>query len=248
LENVYEESEDRRAGQVRKHIWQVAARLEYGPTNVFSRRDKSTGERPRGRKAIPEIYLGFDSLMTMCEGNPRMTIALLRPLVRRFLGTAHPVPFEDQSITVEEAVRKYVTLLSTIRFEDKSGKNRNLSVVNLIDIIGDYFAAEINGPLFKSEPLLTFRVDQSLGKEYVEAIGSAMNQGAFIMISDESGLFDFGSIQRARLRLSYLLCPLYHLPLVLGGVVNLSRVVHGQARAPDRIINQEDLFTRLTNG
>jgi hypothetical protein len=69
------------------------------------------------------------------------------------------------------------------------------------------------------------------------------------MISDESGLFDFGSIQRARLRLSYLLCPLYHLPLVLGGVVNLSRVLNkGQIRHPDRIINQGDLFTRLSNG
>jgi hypothetical protein len=68
------------------------------------------------------------------------------------------------------------------------------------------------------------------------------------MISDESGLFDFGSIQRARLRLSYLLSPLYHLPLVLGGVANLSRIIGALQRSSNRIINQEDLFWRLSNG
>ena len=75
---------------------------------------------------------------------------------------------------VEEAIAKYVSLLSTIRWNDPDAKSRNLSVVNLIDIIGDYFSEEINGPVFKSEPLLTFRVDQSLPKEEIEAIGSAM--------------------------------------------------------------------------
>jgi hypothetical protein len=104
-----------------------------------------------------------------------MTIALLRPLVRRFVGTGRPVPFEDQSGFVEEAVAKYVSLLSTIRLDDPSGRRRNLSVVNLINIMGDYFSDEINGQIFKSEPLLTFRVDEGLAKEYVEAIGSAMN-------------------------------------------------------------------------
>jgi energy-coupling factor transporter ATP-binding protein EcfA2 len=248
LRQIHEEGEDRRAGQVRKHIWHVAVRLEYGPSSVPRGLNTSIGDRPRSRKAIPEIYLGFDSLITMCEGNPRMTIALLRPLVRRFLGTGRPVPFEDQSVTVEEAVAKYVSLLSTIRFDDGSGRNKNLSVVNLIDAIGDFFAQEVNGPIFKSEPLLTFRVDQSLSKSYIEAIGSAMNQGAFIMISDESGLFDFGSIQRARLRLSYLLCPLYHLPLILGGQIKLSRIIASRGRASERIVNQDDLFARLTNG
>ena len=54
LERVHQEPEDRRASQVRKHIWQVAVRLEYGPTNLYKRRDSSTGERPPSRKAVPE--------------------------------------------------------------------------------------------------------------------------------------------------------------------------------------------------
>jgi hypothetical protein len=156
------------------------------------------------------------------------------------------VPYEDQSILVEEAIAKYVSLLSTIRWNEHNGRSRNLSVVNLIDIIGDYFSEEINGLVFKSEPSLTFRVDQSIPKELVEAIGSAMNQGAFIMISDESGLFDFGSIQQARLRLSYLLCPLYHLPLILGAAVNLSRILAKRPRRDvERVLKQEDLFMRF---
>ncbi|WLA66008.1 hypothetical protein QNN01_03820 [Bradyrhizobium diazoefficiens] len=64
---------------------------------------------------MADIYLGYDSLLTMCEGNPRITISLMRPLVRRYFGTSKVIPFEDQAALVEETIAKYVSLLSTIR-------------------------------------------------------------------------------------------------------------------------------------
>jgi hypothetical protein len=245
LDRMHLVDEDKRAGTARKYIWQVACRLEYGPTNEFVRPDKSIGGRPPSRKALPDIYLGYDSLLTMCEGNPRTTISLFRPLVRRFFGTSKSVSFEDQAVLVEEALAKYMSLLSSIQVVDPAGNVQNMSIVDLIEAIGEFFSQEVNGPVFKSEPLLTFKVDKVVPREYVDAIGAAMNQGAFVMLADESGLFDHGSIQRARLRFSYLLCPLYHLPLTLGGAANLSRVLSGRRpRTALRALTQDDLFSR----
>jgi hypothetical protein len=248
LEAVHAQEENKRASNVRKYIWQVACRLVYGPTNLFSRRDKSIGGRPPSIKAIPEIYTGLDSLITMCEGNPRTIIGIMRPLVRRYFGTSKQIPYEDQAAMVQEALAKYLSLLSTIRVTDPNGNVDNMSIIDLIEMVGEFYSNQVNGEVFKPEPALTFRVDHFVPKEFVEAIGSAMNQGAFIMLSDESGLFDYGSILGARLRLSYLMCPLYGLPLTLGGVVDLSSILTSKGvRKSNRALTQGTLFGRLSN-
>jgi hypothetical protein len=192
---------------------------------------------------LADIYLGYDSLLTMCEGNPRITISLMRPLVRRYFGTSRSIPFEDQAALVEETIAKYVSLLSTIRVVDPTNNVQNMSIIDLIEAIGGFFSSEVTGTVFKPEPPLTFRIDNTVPEEYVDAIGVAMNQGAFVMLSDESGLFDHGSIKEARLRFSYLLCPLYHLPLTIGGPVNLSRILSTRRpRTSRRALTQDDLF------
>ncbi|WP_398483618.1 hypothetical protein [Tardiphaga sp.] len=245
IEKLHSGSENKRASQARKYIWQVACRLEYGPTNQFVRPDRTIGDRPPSRKAFADIYLGYDSLLTMCEGNPRITISLMRPLVRRFFGTSRSIPLEDQSSLVEETVAKFVSLLSTIRVADPNGQLQDMSLVDLMDTIGKYFSGEVNGPEFRPEPPLTFKIDKTVPNEFVEALGAAINQGAFIMLSDESGLFDHGSIKDARLRFSYLLCPLYHLPLTLGSQVNLSTILKSKRLRPSRRpLTQDDLFNR----
>lgn len=245
LDKLHLGNENRRASQARKYIWQVACRLEYGPTNQFTRPDQTIGDRPPSRKALADIYLGYDSLLTMCEGNPRITISLMRPLVRRYFGISRSIPFEDQAVFVEEAVAKFVSLLSTIRVADPSKQLQNMSIIDLMESIGSFFSGEVNGPEFKPEPPLTFKIDKTVPDEFVEALGAAMNQGAFIMLSDESGLFDHGSIKDARLRFSYLLCPIYHLPLTLGGQLNLSTILgYRRPRTSRRPLTQNDLFSR----
>ncbi|MHC2276711.1 hypothetical protein ACVI1J_003484 [Bradyrhizobium diazoefficiens] len=248
LDEMHLGNENQRAGRARKYIWQVACRLAYGPLSPFTRRDSSQGERPPSRKALADIYLGYDSLLTMCEGNPRITISLMRPLVRRYFGTSKVIPFEDQAALVEETIAKYVSLLSTIRVVDPENNIQNMSIIDLLEVMGGFFSSEVNGPAFKAEPLLTFQIDNAVPKEYVDAIGAAINQGAFVMLSDESGLFDHGSIKGARLRFSYLLCPLYHLPLTIGGQVQLSRVLSiRRPRSSRRALTQDDLFNRVSS-
>lgn len=243
LDHLSEEDERRRAGGARKFIWQVACRLEYGPTNKFRRDDQSLGSRSPSRKALADIYLGYDSLLTICEGNPRTTISLMRPLVRRYFGLGKSVPVETQSALLEDAIAKFLSLLSTIRVDDPNGNVSNMSVVDLIYSIGQFFRQEVNGQTFIAEPHLTLNIDRHVPRSFKMAIGLAMNQGAFVMLSDESGLFDFGSLEKARLRLSYLLAPLFHLPLTYGAEVTLSKILlHKRPRTSTRSLTQDDLF------
>lgn len=248
IERIDVAEEDKRAGQARKFIWQVAVRLEYGPNNTFTRRDNRVSERPPSRKSIPPIYLGFDSLMAICEGNPRTIIGLLRPMARRFSAGLKPIPRETQSDLLQSAIAKYFSLLSTISIEDEHGRPTERSVIDLLDDIGEYFSREVNGRTFKPEPSLTIRMDKNVTRSQLTAIGDAMNQGAFVMIADEMGLFDYGSLPGARLRLSYLLCPRYHLPLIVGQVVNLSRIVGTMPRkARETPLTIRDLFDGPNN-
>jgi hypothetical protein len=232
IERVYIEEENKRAGQARKYIWQVAVRLEYGPNNYFRRKDNRLAGRSPSRKAVPSIYLGFDSLMTICEGNPRTIIGLLRPVARRFAGERKVVSAEIQGELLRMAIAKYFSLLSTITIEDELGNATERSVIDLLDDIGEFCSEEVNGGTFKSEPSLTIRMDKNVSRPHLRAIGNAMNQGAFVMLADEIGLFDFGSLAGARLRLSYLLCPRYHMPLIVGQSINLSGII--SAKSPNR--------------
>lgn len=234
-------SESRRASMLRKYIWPVAIRLEYGPLNEFRQKDLSTGMRPPSRKAMPKVYLGYDSLMTMCEGNPRTTIGLFRPMLRRS-GANGRVEDSIQSEMLQDTIAKYVSLLSAIRLDRPGTTDGAASVVALLDDIGRMFSAEVNGPTFKSEPTLSMKVDKPALQKYENALGLALNQGALVMISDGSDSMGFGGLLGARLRLSYLLCPRYHLPLITGQDANLSNILTISSRSKQRSLSFGDLF------
>ncbi|MHC2805421.1 hypothetical protein ACVMII_005167 [Bradyrhizobium diazoefficiens] len=99
LDEMHLGNENQRAGRARKYIWQVACRLAYGPLSPFTRRDSSQGERPPSRKALADIYLGYDSLLTMCEGNPRIAEQKGFTLA------------SDQTGVVEAAIQRLITSL-----------------------------------------------------------------------------------------------------------------------------------------
>nr|WP_254803935.1 hypothetical protein [Methylobacterium sp.]USU34559.1 hypothetical protein NG677_23520 [Methylobacterium sp.] len=243
IDKLSDENETKRAGNARKYIWQVATRLEYGPSNLFKKADQTVGMRSPSRKRAGEIYLGYDSLITICEGNPRTIIGLLRPLVRRFTGTGKAIEPDVQAVALQAAIAKYFSLLSSIPVQGNVNYNQYSSVIELIDDVGEFLSDETNGPSFKAEPSLSIIIDQSTSPEVMEAIGDAMNQGAFVMLSDEIGLFDYGALVGARLRLSYLLCPRYHLPLTYGQSIPLSTILRKKRRSTVRPqLYVKDLF------
>ena len=232
-----------RAAKARQAIWQVALRLEYGANQAF--RSSTEGRKRRNpRKKLSAIYAGADSMLAMCEGNPRITIGLFRTILREFRSNGEKkVSLSAQSAVLETTIAKYLSLLSAIPIRMGSHDNRNASVVTLLEKIGDVFGKANLVGNFSPESMSTLIVSEDLPADLVEALGAAINQGAFVMIEDKYRRRTYGRLQGARLRLSYLLCPRYRLPLTYGRSTSLKGIVSSKSRVskPDSI-SMNDLF------
>ena len=214
--------------------------------------------RFRARKRIPKIYTGAYSLFNICEGNPRWLIGLLRPLILDYSYSTHPIETarigrSTQAQRIERTITTFLTLLSTLRMKDPVDKN--VSVVELLEEIGEFCFEQVLGREFNPEPILSFTVDEKISEATRDAIGRAINQGALATfrpkIARSGGLLPMavpgpGEIMGRRVRLAFLLAPRYRLPLVLGRPVDLSPVIDGKRhRAPQDQLMLAELFAGL---
>ena len=240
LENVWRATENDRAGEARKFLQIAGLRLEYGRNNSLNI-DGREIRRFRSRKRVPDFYLGAEALLTLCEGNPRFMIGLLRPLVLKYAHDRKRITDALQSEQVSVTVARYLSLLSALKVGNP-GRPEN-SLLKLLDSVGDYFFDEVLGGDFKPEPVTTFVVDQNTPQHIAEAVGIALNQGALVFIPSSREEYVLGDVRGKRYRLSYLLASRYHLPLTYGGQVNLSMIV--QERGKQQRVTLNDLFSRL---
>jgi hypothetical protein len=220
LESIGGQSEEDRA-EVRKLIQIAEIRREFGATNILRNQGHDI-IRHRSRKRVGDLYTGAESLLTLCDGNPRWLIGLFRPLIEQ-TRAGQPVHRSKQARSVATAIARFLSLLSTIPFPQDH--RRQLPITKLIDQIGEYFFSDITDREFKTEPALSFVVDSKLTDRDLNAIGAALNQGAFVFIPSQENEHCTGDIRNKRFRISYLLCPRYKLPLMYGQPVVLSKIL-----------------------
>lgn len=243
LDEVGELAESKRAAIIRQAIWQVALRLEFG---AYQKNSRSSGAKNRqtSKKALPTIYTGADSILTMCEGNPRVIIGLFNALLTEYKdNNARKVPAHKQVSLLEMTIAKYLSLLSAIPMHFPTKKRSLGSIVTLLEMIGTYCEQENLKGVFKPEPMSTFRINDDIDPKTIDALGNAINQGAFIMIEDKDKRRNYGDLRGARLRLSYLLCPRYKLPLTYGRSISLNKILNAKAGKEDpNTLRMKDLF------
>jgi energy-coupling factor transporter ATP-binding protein EcfA2 len=220
LEDVDAKSEDARA-EIRKLIQIAEIRREFGATNILQTPGGSVA-RYRSRKRIGDLYTGAESLLTICDGNPRWLIGLFRPLIDE-AKLRHRASRSAQARSIATAIARFLSLLTTIPFPH--GAQRQLPITKVIDQIGGFFFTDITNREFKTEPFLSFIVDERLNEGELNAIGAALNQGAFVFIPSQENEHCTGDIKNKRFRISYLLCPRYKLPLMYGQPTALSRIL-----------------------
>jgi hypothetical protein len=78
---------------------------------------------------------------------------------------------------------------------------------------------------FIAEPSLTFTVDPNTTDDMLYMLEQALNAGAVVYIPEEESELILSSLKSKRFRISYLLAPLYGLPLRLGEQVSLSTIL-----------------------
>lgn len=237
LEDIDGKSEDARA-EIRKLIQIAEIRREFGATNILTTPGGSIA-RYRSRKRIGDLYTGAESLLTICDGNPRWLIGLFRPLIDQ-AKLHRRISRSAQARSITTAIARFLSLLTTIPFPQSA--QRQLPITRIIDGIGQFFFTDITNREFKTEPFLSFIVDDRLNEAELDAIGAALNQGAFVFIPSQENEHCTGDIRDKRFRVSYLLCPRYKLPLMYGQPTPLSRILHKRAMGVSTQYTLSDLY------
>jgi hypothetical protein len=237
LDDIDSSSEEERA-EVRKLIQIAEVRREFGATNILENRG-GTIARYRSRKRIGDLYTGAESLLTICDGNPRWLIGLFRPLVDE-AKFRQRITRGAQARSISTAIARFLSLLTTIPFPQSS--RRQLPITRIIDQRGNHFFSDITNREFKTEPTLSFIADSRLDESELNSIGAALNQGAFVFIPSLENEHCTGDIRNKRFRISYLLCPRYKLPLMYGQPTSLSRILQNIRRGQNLQYTLSDLY------
>jgi hypothetical protein len=185
------------------------------------------GRQHRSRKAT-RLYTGTFSLFSLTEGNPRVFINLMRPLVTAYIEDGGTVPLDTQVSSQEMTLHRFRSSLSAI---PSAGGGTARSVLDLVEIVGRYFEAATLDDDFMAEPPTTFILDDGVTSADLEVVGRALNAGAFVLMPDDARE-GVAEIRNSRLRLAYTLAPEYKLPLVAGRSIALSTILraHNNAR------------------
>nr|WP_176228709.1 hypothetical protein [Roseovarius litorisediminis] len=209
--------------------------------DYFSRPSKSgllaDGLDSRPRKSFA-LYSGIPSMLALTEGNPRMLINLLSPLIveYRLSEGKRKVSESKQAIEIQKSIRVMRSLLKTVPTKKKTDSGQGL--LRFLDAVGSGLYHGIVATKFNDQPPLSFRVDRGVHPEYLSAIGKALNIGALIYVPDHASEDILSNVVEKRFRLNYLLSAHYKLPLSLDREISLSALLE---RSQSRLQAQMDL-------
>lgn len=202
-------TEKRRAETLRKARNIMIARLEFRRQAGFL----------RSRKTLA-MYSGGTTMLDICEGNPRLLLGILGPLLEFFDGV-HPVPDTIQAEVLERVATDFLALIDAIPVPELSRRPPELGggVVSrspyreLIDKVSAFLRESILKGDFDPQPPTTFRVPKACSEPLKELVGRLLNVGAFVLIPDRGPkdvvVRDF---DQQRMRLCYLIAAREHLP------------------------------------
>lgn len=209
---------DRRAAELRKIAPLVALREFYRAGDTASR-----PERMRSRKTAA-LYSGAESLFAVSEGNPRWFIAIVTRLLDRWeFPGKDKIPDFVQAEEMQKAAERFAALLKTLPVDTNVAQKLNL--LGLIKRIAGFFHKEVVRSEFRPEPPGTFLVDNDVPDSIAQMIGQAIDAGALVYVPPDTGQLILTSVRHKRFRISYLLAPLYGLPIRLGKEIGLSRIL-----------------------
>lgn len=235
-------SEEERAAKVRK-IRSIVLVRQY-----FRRFSTDGSGRSSGRsRKVEDIFVGYPSLLTVCEGNPRFILHIFSQLAidLMILRQSHSnigIPAGKQAEYVRETANAFRAFIKAIRYRGPlSPQGRGL--LRIIDRIGEYFYRRCVVDPFSPEPPLTFTVDSNVDENMLDALGKALNAGALIYVPDKNADPILSSLRGKRFRLSYLLAVDNKIPLTLGNSVALSTILSGPILGEENgSPRQDDLF------
>jgi hypothetical protein len=223
-----------RAQHIRK-IASIVTVREAFLTHLSVKSD--TRVQKRSRKNV-KLYSGASTLFAMLEGNPRLFIGVIGPLIDEYFKTGEKVTRARQNQELTKATSFFRILLKNIPCPPVKIGSKTRGLLSILDDIGKYFQSSVLGVEFNPEPHATFIVDSHTGDTLIAALGRALNAGAIVYIPDEKGELIINDLRGKRFRLNYLLAAHYQLPLLLGEDISLSTIL--KTRTPSPLLQEAE--------
>ena len=154
------------------------------------------------------------------------------------------VPDFLQADQMQKAAERFNAMLKTIPTESASTE----SVFGIVKTVARFFNRQVVKDDFRPEPAGTFKVDERCSDEVLTILGQALNAGAIVYVPDDNGQLILQSLRHKRFRVSYLLAPIYAIPIRLGPAVNLSGILGTRASGLPRVDTLPFDFSKDTNG
>jgi hypothetical protein len=216
-------AENKKAATVRKIAPIVAVREFYRRPEIQN--------TPRGAlrsRKTAVLYSGAESLFALTEGNPRWFIGIMdRLLDQQQAKSESRIPPPWQAEEARTAAERFQAMLATIPVPQSSSSMPRLGVLDTVEAVAEYFHEKIVRGPFKSDPPGTFYVDSQVNETILASLGRALNAGAIVYVPDRGPVIlpSLADLRGKRFRISYLLAPLYGLPLRLGKPITLSTIL-----------------------
>jgi hypothetical protein len=226
LHKIEELDESKRAANIRKIVSLVVLREFYR-----TQKDHDTPEvRFRSRKT--SLYTGAEALFAISEGNPRWFIGITENLLDRWKEVNKPIDDSVQADEITKAAQRYLAMLATIPTTAKPVT----TLLQILESIATFFHDQAVRADFVAEPPATFIVDNAVPREIVDVLEPALNSGAIVLVPEHKGEAFVSDLRGKRFRVSYLLGPVYKLPLRLGRATSLSRIlILKKANSPSQL-------------
>lgn len=205
----------------------------------YSFRKANMGHRSRKN---PGLYYGLPMIFELCDGNPRFLISLVDSLLLSLdSSNNHKIGTQQQSQIIQEFSAKYLDLL--ISHPDSNREiypNRFLNLGTLLKEIGNYFHSKMLREYFKMDVYSTFTVDPEVPEKIVELIELGVHLGALIYL-DPKMVVSSDGLRNKKFRLSYLLHPIFNIPIREFKNVKLSLILRSGKK--DKKISDQLTFS-----
>jgi energy-coupling factor transporter ATP-binding protein EcfA2 len=180
-----------------------------------------------GQKSRKEylIYHGKESILRVCEGNPRFIINIMNELFNEIEDIGKLEFSSDlQAKVIKNVSSRFNAMLNTYP-TTISINGQSIDLKWLIQKIGTYFQNEVNIGPFKVNPANSFLVkSETIKPAILKLIHFGVGLGAFIKIDKTSDDIVIDN-HTTRFRISYLLNPEFKLPLRLYSSIKLNSII-----------------------
>jgi len=192
---------------------------------------KSVGNK-RGVKPFNTAYSGWESIAAISEGNPRWLIGLITRIMSNSDQGQFPVPTPQQTAGVQWNCQRYAEMLQSVANEQFGSIKTSTPIYNVLSKIGDYFHNRLVRSAFVEDPPMSFVVDERVSDDVEHALRIAVNHGAIVCYQIAADVGGFRTLRGLRFRLTYLLAPVFKLPMRKSKSVSLSSILEAKPETP----------------